>query len=91
MRSSYAIALATTLANSVLGSQASQDAAVKAAAQSRMQRMRRADDDAAEAPGGTGGDDSKIRSSKSIRGRLGAAVKDVDVSKPKVSADAGTL
>lgn len=56
-----------------------------------MQRMRRADDDAAEASGGPGGDDSKIRSSKSIRGRLGAAAKDADASKPKASTDAGAL
>lgn len=68
MRTACAAALASVLANSVYSSAAGVDAAARAAAQSRLHRMRRADvDDSIDVGTGGGGD---VKSSKSIRGRL---------------------
>lgn len=87
VRSAYAAALATLLANSVLTSQAAVDAAARAAAQSRVHRMRRADvDDTIDIGMGAGGpDDAKIKTSKSSRSRGQADSK----AAAKPSADAG--
>lgn len=70
VRTAYAIALGSVLANSVLTVQAGEDAKDKLLAQSRVSRMRRVDDDAGDAS--TGGDD-KIKTAKSVKKKGGAS------------------
>jgi hypothetical protein len=72
VRTAYALALASVLANSVISSQAGRDLAAQVHSQSRMLRLRHADDDSSTPPGLSGDDPSKLKPAKTIsRGRSG--------------------